>query len=142
MLRSHGIEPVEIAHVLDADSVAVSTLDPRRDRIDRSAHGHRAIGKRRQVLCDLGEASLEVRSLHGPEKIKMIGLMKVCVRRNECVVTLHKLDNAAERRCVEPRYKIRNVTQNEFSLLLSHGCSTWLARFPIVLLRKSVNSAM
>src|SRR5437016_2039326 len=90
MLRSHGIEPVKIAHILDADSVAVGALDPGRDRIDRSAHGHSAIGKRRQVLCDLREASLEVRSLHGPEKIKMIGLMKVLIRRNESVVTLHR----------------------------------------------------
>jgi hypothetical protein len=30
-------------------------------------------------LCDLGEASLQVRSFHGREKIKMIGLMKVLV---------------------------------------------------------------
>src|SRR5437879_12378722 len=94
MLRSHGIEPVKIAHILDADYVAVGALDPGRDRIDRSAHGHSAIGERRQVLCDLREASLEVRSLHGSEKIKMIALLKVLIRRNESVVTMHGLDNA------------------------------------------------
>jgi len=99
MLRTHGIEPVEIAHILDADSIAVGALDPGRNRIHRSAHSYRAIGKRRQILCDLGEASLEMRSLHSPEKIKVIGLMKVLIRRNESVMTLHELDNATERRC-------------------------------------------
>jgi hypothetical protein len=142
MLRGHRIEPVEIAHVLDADSVAVGALDPSRNRIDRSAHGYGAIWKRRQVLCDLGEASLQMRSLHSPKKIKVIGLMKVLVRRNESVVTLHEFDNATERRSVNPRGKFWNITQNEFSLLLSHGSDTWLGRLPIVLLRKSVNLAM
>ena len=61
MRRCHLVGTcIEVTYVFDTDTAGVGAFDSGRDFIERTTNGDGAIGERRQVLSDLGEAPLQM----------------------------------------------------------------------------------
>src|SRR5438067_2516708 len=89
----HGVmADIKIAKVLYADSVCIRSLNAGWGLVKRPAYRQGAIRKRRQVLRNLAETSLQVRRLHGVEPFKVVIAIEIAIRRNKGMVVLNQQD--------------------------------------------------